>query len=105
MCRFLSDFGQTRRLPGQQAALQLTAEPVVTYAVHAGTDWEADKKAEIKFAQQNLKIEKAIQKGTTNEKIAKMELKQKQLEINVEKANSEISKFEREIKQYQTKDN
>lgn len=31
----------------KQAALQLTAEPVVTYAVHTGTDWEADKKAEI----------------------------------------------------------
>ncbi|ALZ75298.1 S8 family serine peptidase [Rheinheimera sp. F8] len=31
----------------KQAALQLTAEPAVTYAVHPGTAWEADKKAEI----------------------------------------------------------
>lgn len=31
----------------KQSALQLTAEPVVTYAVNAGTDWEQDIKAEI----------------------------------------------------------
>lgn len=31
----------------KQAALQLTAEPVVTYAVHPDTEWELDKKAEI----------------------------------------------------------
>lgn len=31
----------------KQSALQLTAEPVVTYATHVGTDWEKDHKAEI----------------------------------------------------------
>ena len=52
-----------------------------------------------------MKREKAIQKGTTNEKVAKMELKQKQLEINVEKANSDISRFERDLERYKAKEN
>jgi subtilisin family serine protease len=48
----------------KQAALQLTAEPVVTYAVHAGTEWEKDIKAEVyRAGTGRINVASAIDSG------------------------------------------